>query len=169
MVKNFNQKQYYIPMETTVDFAKANGFTSEDFVWQKIGNRSKRVILIPCTQEEYYAYMRPLWKEMKREERQKKYFEEKDMQVVSIENIQDNFDLEIIDSKTTNEEREKQLLLDELKYLLNQLEELDKQIMTLYLEGYSESEIGKEIGMSQKGVNKRKHNVIKKLKLHFSK
>lgn len=62
-----------------------------------------------------------------------------------------------------------QALLDELRELLDRLEGLDKTIMDMYLDGYSESAIGKEIGMSQKGVNKRKHKVITNLKLHFQK
>lgn len=67
------KKSYYIPMEietkSDMEFAKANGYGPDDVVWERIGNRSRRVILIPCTQEQYQEYMRPIWKEMKRKER----------------------------------------------------------------------------------------------------
>lgn len=60
------KNQYFIPMEmndkSDIDFAYSQGFKPEDIIWWKIGNIKKRVILIPCTKEQYQEYMRPIWK-----------------------------------------------------------------------------------------------------------
>lgn len=168
-----SEKQYFLPMEVNtksdMDFMIANGFTRHDIRLWKIGNRLKRVMLIPCTKEQYYNYIRPIWQEQKENDRKKKYYEEHGIQQVSVERLMDDFELDIVDDTTLPEEFNRKLLLSELQELLSQLEELDKQIMKLFLEGYSETMIGQKVGMSQKGVNKRKTKVIKNLKLHFLK
>jgi len=38
----------------------------------------------------------------------------------------------------------------------------------MYSHDYSEAEIGKAVGMSQKGVNKRKHKLLLKLKTRLT-
>lgn len=168
-----SEKQKFLPMEvktkSDMDFIIANGYTSHDVRFWKIGNRLKRVILIPCTKEQYYKFMRPIWQQQKEDDRKKKYYEEYGIQQVSVERLMDDFELDIVDDSTLPEALNKKLLLAELQELLSQLEELDKQIMNLFLEGYSETKIGHEVGMSQKGVNKRKNKIINKLKLHFLK
>lgn len=148
-------------------FIYANGYTPEDIVWWRIGNIAKRVVLIPCTEEQYYNYMRPIWSEMKQEERKKKHFEKYGMTQVSVEQIKEEYDLEIVDTASLEQEIMDQELLDALKVELSKLTELDQKIMALFQKGYSESAIAKKVGMSQKGVNKRKNKVIKKLKVHF--
>lgn len=159
------EKQYFIPMEISTQtdkrFAKAHGFTEDDFKWWKIGNRLTCAILIPCTEAEYRAYMRPIWKDMKAEERKKKYFEENEITETSIEKMANDYGLDIED---TSVDQDKELLLMELKELLRTMEELDQQIVELYLSGHSEAAIGVEIGMSQKGVNKRKTKIFEKIK-----
>jgi Sigma-70, region 4. len=52
----------------------------------------------------------------------------------------------------------KQVMIDELHKALDELEEIDRTIMEMYSHDHSEAEIGQAIGMSQKGVNKRKNN-----------
>lgn len=63
-------KQFYIPMEVTAETIKDFGINPADVVWTKIGNRRKRVIMVAATEEQYKAYMRPLWREDKRQQRQ---------------------------------------------------------------------------------------------------
>ena len=162
------EKQYFIPMEISTQtdkrFAKAHGFTEEDIKSWKIGNRSTCVILIPCNEEEYRAYMRPIWKDMKAEERKKRYFEENKITETSIEKLSDDYGLDIED---TSVDQDKEILLMELKELLRTMEELDQQIVELYLSGHSEAAIGVEVGMSQKGVNKRKTKIFEIIKNYF--
>ena len=57
----------------------------------------------------------------------------------------------------------KKLMIDEIHKALDELEEIDRTIMDMYSNDHSEAEIGQAIGMSQKGVNKRKHKVLMKL------
>jgi hypothetical protein len=67
---NNDSKQYYIPMEVTAETIKDFGINPSDVVWTKIGNKRKKVIMISVTKEQYYEYMRPIWREDKRGQRQ---------------------------------------------------------------------------------------------------
>lgn len=173
MNKENLEKQYYVPMEVNTDedkaFFYANGYTSKDIRWWKIGNIKKQVILYPVTEEVYRAYMQQEWRKQKQEVRKKEYFEEHGIQNVSFDYVYDEFGIDIPDMSTCQKAMEFQEILDELRELLGKLQGVDKTIMDMHLDGYSESAIGKEIGMSQKGVNKRKNKVITNLKLHFQK
>lgn len=62
----------------------------------------------------------------------------------------------------------KKVLIDELHKVLDGLEELDRTIMDMYGTGHSEAEIGRATGMSQKGVNKRKHRILLKIKTQLN-
>ena len=70
---NFNEnEQYSIPMEITAETIRDFGIKRADSVPAKIGNKIVSVIMVPCTKEQYYAYMRPIWAEMQREERSRR-------------------------------------------------------------------------------------------------
>lgn len=161
--KKNNDKQYFIPMEVTPETIRAFNLKSEEIVWQKIGNKPVRVIMIPATKEQYYEYMRPLWREDKKEQRQheKRMKGEGD---ISLDSLYDNNEFEFADSYDIEEDLMKRELLEALRKELSTLEEIDRKIMKLFGEGYSELAIGSEIGMSQKGVNKRKQKIFLKLK-----
>ena len=45
------------------------GIKPEDVTWRRIGNRKSRVVMVDSTEEEYRAYMAPIWAEIKREDR----------------------------------------------------------------------------------------------------
>ena len=62
----------------------------------------------------------------------------------------------------------KKMLIDELHKVLDGLEEIDRTIMEMYGTNHSEAEIGRVIGMSQKGVNKRKHRILLKIKTRLN-
>jgi len=59
---------------------------------------------------------------------------------------------------------EKEELLAALRRELAQLEELDRTILKMFSQGISEAAIGREVGLSQKGVNKRKHRLLAALR-----
>lgn len=66
MKNNENQsKQYAIPMEVTNETIRDFGIDPRQVVWTKIGNKKVRAFMVPCTEEQYYEYMRPLWREDK--------------------------------------------------------------------------------------------------------
>lgn len=58
-------KQYAIPMEVTNETIRDFGIDPSKVVWTKIGNKKVRAFMVPCTKEQYYEYMRPLWREDK--------------------------------------------------------------------------------------------------------
>ena len=62
-------KQYQIPMVVTDEVIRDFGIQSEDVTWRRIGNRKCRVVLVAASEEEYKAYMAPIWAEIKREDR----------------------------------------------------------------------------------------------------
>lgn len=152
---NSNSKQYYIPMEVTKETIKDFGINPADVVWTRIGNRKVRVIMIPVSEEQYYEYMRPLWREDKRQQRQEP--------MASLDKMYEETEYETADTSDLEADVMKKIMIDELHKALDELEELDRTIMEMYSTNHSEAEIGQAIGMSQKGVNKRKHKVLLKL------
>ena len=151
-----NEKQHYIPMEVTAETIKDFGINPADVVWTRIGNKPKRVVMIPVTEEQYYEYMRPLWREDKRQQRQEP--------MASLDKMYEETEYEAADTDSDLEaDIMKKLMIDELHKALDELEEIDRTIMDMYSHDHSEAEIGQTIGMSQKGVNKRKHKVLLKL------
>ena len=65
-------EQYSIPMEVTAETIRDFGIRRSDIVSAKIGDKIVSAIMVPCTKEQYYAYMRPIWSEMQREERSRR-------------------------------------------------------------------------------------------------
>lgn len=174
---NSENKQYYIPMEVTPETIRDFGIDPADVVWKKIGNEPKKVIMVPATKEQYYEYMRPLWREDKREQRlsktvscevddvsNKERCKEWQKRSVSLDELFNNTEYEVADTSDLEADVMKKMLIDELYKVLDGLEEIDRTIMEMYGTNHSEAEIGRVIGMSQKGVNKRKHRILLKLK-----
>lgn len=149
-------KQYYIPMEVTAETIKDFDINPADVVWAKIGNRKKRVVMIAATEEQYKEYMRPLWREDKRQQRQE--------QMASLDKMYEETGYEAADTSDMETDIMKAIMIDELHKALGELEEIDRIIMEMYSQNRSETEIGQAVGMSQKGVNKRRHKVLLKLK-----
>lgn len=149
-------KQYYFPMEVTDDTIKDYEISLDNVVWTKIGNRKIRAVMIPVTREQYYEFMRPLWREDKRKQRSEP--------MVSLDKLYENTEYEVSDDSSLEEILMKKLLVEELHRALDELDEIDRTIMDIFSHGGTESEIGKTICMSQRSVNKRKHRIFAKLK-----
>jgi len=64
-----NDKQYQIPMVVTDEIIRDFEIKKENVTWRCIGNRKCRVIMFDVTEDEYKAYMEPIWAEIKREDR----------------------------------------------------------------------------------------------------
>ena len=62
-------KQYQIPMVVTDEVIRDFGINPEDVTWRRIGNRKCRAVMVDASEEEYKAYMAPIWAEIKREDR----------------------------------------------------------------------------------------------------
>ena len=150
-------KKYFIPMEVTPETIKEFGIKSEDVQWTKIGNKPVKVIMVPSTKEQYYEYMRPLWREDKRQQRQEP--------MASLDKLYEETEYEISDKNTNIEEMlTKKFLIKELHNALNELEEIDRIIMKMCSRNCTETEIGQAVGMSQRGVVKRKQRILLKLR-----
>lgn len=150
------EKQYYIPMEVTSETIKDFGINSADVVWSRIGNKPKKVILIPVTEEQYYEYMRPLWREDKRQQRQEP--------LASLDKMYEETEYEAADISDLEANVMKKIMIEELHKALDELEEIDRTIMEMYSTNHSEAEIGQAVGMSQRGVGKRKQRILLKLR-----
>lgn len=66
---NTESKKFQIPMVVTDEIIHDFGIRPEDVTWRRIGNRKCRVVLVVASEEEYKAYMAPIWAEIKREDR----------------------------------------------------------------------------------------------------
>lgn len=125
--------------------------------------------------------MRPEWKEDKRQQRlakkrrrremaQAEHREDKSVQgwdtAVSFEQLcETEYGFpEKTGPGSLDEILEKEELLAALQRELAKLEKLDRVILQMAMSGISEAAIGREVGLSQKGVNKRKHRLLKQLR-----
>ena len=175
------KQQYYIPLEVKEGTIITKEFENAPRTWSKIGNKMVRTILIPATKEQYEAYMRPEWKEDKRQQRlvekrkkreevQAEHRDNRSVQgwdtPVSFEQLcETEYGFPGETRKDSPEEiLEKEELLEALRRELAKLEELDRTILQMAIQGVSEAAIGREVGLSQKGVNKRKHRILKQLR-----
>lgn len=149
-------KKYYIPMEVTPETIKDFGINPADVVWTRIGNKPKKVIMIPVSEEQYKVYMRPLWREDKRQQRQET--------LASLDKMYEETEYEVADNSDLEADVMKQIMIDELYAALDELEEIDRTIMEMYSTNHSEAEIEQVVGMSQRGVGKRKQRILLKLR-----
>lgn len=158
------KKQYYIPMEVNSTTIKDFGINPADVEWTRIGHLRVRVIMVPATKEQYYEYMRPLWAEDKRRQRQELATSPDKLGAVSLEELWENTEYEVADTSNLEETVIKKAMLEELHKALDKLEEIDRTIAMMYSQGHTEEEIGQVVAMSQRGVNKRKKKLFVKLK-----
>ena len=158
-------KQYFIPMQVTPQIIEEFGINAEEVKWTKIGNKPTRVIMVPATEEQYYEYMRPLWREDKQNQRASKQEDEGKMKPVSLDQLYEDTEYEAADPGIDMEVAlMKKLLIAELHKALDELEEIDSTIMEMYSQDCTETQIGQAVGMSQRGVGKRKQRILLKLR-----
>lgn len=150
--KTSNEKRYYIPLELAPGTVITEEYKDCQVRWSKIGCRMVRTILIPATEEQYRAYMRPLWREDKRQQRHGD-------DEVSADKLRDEFELEPECDFNLEEIILKKELLVALRRELAALQDVDQTILMMIANGSSEAAIGKVVGLSQKAVNKRKHKL----------
>lgn len=146
------KKRYFIPLELNPETIITEQYKTCEVRWSKIGCRMVRTILIPATEEQYRAYMRPLWREDKRQQRHGD-------DEVSADKLRDEFELELECDFNLEEIVLKKELLIALQRELAALQDVDQTILMMIANGSSEVAIGKVVGLSQKAVNKRKHKL----------
>lgn len=146
------KKKYFIPLELTPETIITEQYKTCEVRWSKIGCRKVRTILIPATEEQYRVYMRPLWREDKRQQRHGD-------NEVSADKLRDEFEMEPECDFNLEEIVLKKELLVALRRELAALQDIDRTILTMIANGSSEAAIGEVVGLSQKAVNKRKHKL----------
>lgn len=155
-MNKLKKEEYLIPMEITLEVAKDFGIERKDLKVWKVGNQAKLVCMVPCTEEQYYEYMRPICREEKREERDREFLNRYGINTVSMDALYEDFNYEIAGHHNTENEVMRKMLLEKCNEFLATLEELEKEIIYLFLEDLSEAEIAKLVHVSQKTVNNRK-------------
>lgn len=136
---------------------------------------------IPVTEDIYRAYKRPLWTEHKRREREKRcrdangYRCTKDCSqcekqrtgsVLSLDKLTED-GIDIADPTDFAQVIEASLIMEALRDAVDKLDPLDRQIIELFCIGKSERDIAAVVGLSQKGVNKRKARIFAELRGHL--
>lgn len=101
--------------------------------------------MILVSEEQFKAYMRPLWREDKRQQRQEP--------MASLDKMYEETEYEVSDTSDLEADVMKQMMIDELYAALDELEELDRTIMEMYSTNHSEAEIGQAVGMSRCGTS----------------
>ena len=140
-------------------------------------------MLVPVTDAIYTEYMRPEWREQKRRQREQhctvdgkrcqkdcnycKYSPEG--AALSLERLAEDLGETAPDKVDVAECCIAELLNRELYEALDELTSEDKKIIKLLFNEMSEREIAAEVGLSQKGVNKRKHRLFEFLRARLEK
>lgn len=133
--------------------------TSREKNFIKIGN-----VLVEVTREVYDAYYSV--------ERHMRTLNEKDDRngTVPYSNLDTKETLGVemlrdLTAESVEDEALLRVLSERLHYCLSHLPVSDqKLIQAIYFEDLSEREYARQVGLSQKGVNKRKHKILKKLR-----
>ncbi len=159
-VQTKKKKQWYIPLEVNDETVLTAEYESAEWQWFKIGSHTVRAILIPVSEAVYREFMRPLWREDKRRQRH-------GSDEVSADKMYEDYELEFPDDFDLEEIVMKKELLAALHRELVALQVIDRTILTMIANGYSEAAVGKAVGLSQKAVNKRKHKLYALLKDHL--
>ena len=150
------ERQYRIPMETTAETARDFGIAPSELRPIRIGARHTRGIFVPVTKDVYDAYMRPLWRETKREERHETAF--------SLDHAKDEYEMEIPAAADIAKDIEAAERAAAVRQALAALPEKGRRILTLLAEGRSIAEIAETVGMSERGTRYRKDTALSKMK-----
>lgn len=134
---------------------------------------------IAVTEQVYRAYKRPAWAEHKRKEREKRCRDEngnrcandcktcskpREGGVLSLDQFAEA-GYESPDPVDIDELVAEKLLLEQLYIALDELTQDERNLVDdLYFDDKSERNVADKLGLSQKGINKRKHKVIEKLR-----
>ena len=123
----------------------------------------------------YKAIKQPEWREAKQKSRNHRVIEKIDTKTkdkkqirtiveISVGDYYECLQYEVAEGDSPEELLCKKERLAELYDALGTLSERDREIMELFSNQYVDAEIGKKIGMSQRGVNKRKKAIFIKLR-----
>lgn len=141
---------------------------------------NNETIIVSITSEVYYAYMRPIWAEEKRKERETRCRKAKGTRCMgncseckeyrsgtplSLEQLADEFGFEPAYPVSVEGQVLRNELYQTLYNAIDSLDEMDKLIIELYFfEGKTERQIADLLDFGQKGVNTRKTKILGKMR-----
>ncbi|KRN88707.1 sigma factor-like helix-turn-helix DNA-binding protein [Ligilactobacillus ceti] len=166
-MKADQKKQYVIQMEVTKESIKDLGINPKEVSYQKVGSEYKLVHLIKTDNEELYKeFMQPVWREAKEIERKRNAEMECKKTALSLDELYENYKYETLDynQESALERLEKEELLEKLNKLVEELDEIDKQIFKYYMEEKSDSEIADLLGSKRTTVNYQRRRIFSNLK-----
>lgn len=140
------------PLEVTDETIKDFELDPKSVVFTKVGNRRIRAIMVPVSNEIYTELMRPLWREEKYKQRHGDMISFDQMFCKTDYVAPSHYEIETIVTD--------KLFLQNVQEIIAKLDARDRTIIEMYLESHSEAEIAKVVGMSQRGVNKRKRIIL---------
>lgn len=145
-------------------------------------NEEDKIVSIPETvivsEEIYYAYIRPIWAEKKRQQRAKRCRGPKGVRcqgdcsgckyqdegyVLSLEWVQEK-DIILDEPFIVEDYITRQELYQALYAAIDTLDSRDQEICMLFADGKTERKIAELVNLSQRGVNYRKKVIFAKLK-----
>lgn len=142
MSNNVNQsKKYEIPMEVTNETIRDYGIDLSKVVWTKIGNKKVRAYMVPCTEEQYYEYMRPLWREDKNAQNRQA--------MESLEKMAEDLDFDPASVFSVEESVVGDLVLEALIERLNNIGSEYGDIFKLIYEGGKTETVQKALGLKK--------------------
>ena len=148
-----SKEERELPLEMSGKVAADFGISKEDMRPMKLGRRRTRGIFVPVSKAVYEAYMRPLWREAKREERK--------APVVSLDRVRDEYEMEIGEAAEAAEAAER---AEAVRRALLALCEKDRKILTLFAKGHTTAETAKALGMTERAVRYRKKAGLLKMR-----
>ena len=123
----------------------------------------------------YQAIKQPEWREAKQKSRNQRAIEKIDTKTkdkkqirtiveISVGDYYECLQYGVAEGDSPEELLCKKERLAELYDALGTLSERDREIIDLFKKNYVDAEIGKKIGMSQRGVNKRREAIVRQLR-----
>lgn len=160
--------------------------SAEEFNMQK-KNGEKFVKLegtnfyVPVNNKIYQEYMRPIWRDSKREERSLECIHKKycafgncdsctkhEYFFDSLEFVMENGGIGLPNSESAEETFCRKMFFRELNETLNDFDEVDMKIFEMILDGKSERAMAEQLGFKSKNsVRKRKEKLLKKIEKNF--
>ena len=191
-----SEKKYLVPIEMDKEYAAKIGIPASEIKKMIIEGKFTEVYYVEVeTEEMYHELMRPIWREEKEFQRNKKCSVKNENgkmkrcrgnclvcphcpsgTAISLEAMDETGSFRStndgvhrhIDTATYTESTEdvvmKTHLHEELYAQIAMLSPENQMIITMFSDGASEREIAEAVGMSQKGVNKRKKAIFEVLR-----
>jgi len=146
MEKIENQKkEYRIPMEVTPETIREFELNPKDVTWTRIGNKPVKVVWVPCTEEEYYQFMRPIWRQMKNAQNHEP--------MESLEKMAEDLSYEPEASGSMEDDVVTEMLLEELILYLDKVKPGYGGIFRMLYDGYESSDIQKKYDLKKSTAN----------------